>query len=486
MTNLNSVLASYKIKVKIVSFAVNEVADIFWVTSTAKLSQIKALEEDLAYKMGYELVRVYPDPVKRAIVIEAHRLQDKSIKRNEEKLSEFTNYKTVLGISPIEPIVHDFMKDPHLLVAGTTGSGKSTMLHNIVFHLLKYNSNIHIIPIDFKGTELDIYEKFVPEPFKYNKGEFGAYDLYVSHILKEIVRLMEVRYEIFSVNKYKDILEYNEKETDKMSRVFVVIDELADLMLRSKKKAEEVETSIVLLVQKARAAGIHLIISTQRPTTDVLTGHIKANIPTRVALRTSTALESRIIIDEGGAENLKVGSLIYLNTSGLITGKSFYFRKSEVEEKISTINTSYDPTFTLYIRNKDEQVYSEVAQLDYGGGPLSERALEFLNIAGGRMNAWDLLLKVLEGKDPYAYTFPMMCTLRYLVTIKKIKVNGDIYKKYFLKSDLESIIVELADTLEDEVFTEDNIKLDKIAKTVLFLKGIQNALKMKNSENTAS
>lgn len=457
MTNIQNVLKSHGVKVKVVASASNDIADIFWITSSAKLSQIKVLEDDIAYKMGYALVRVYPDPVKRAIVIEAHHLQDKKIERNEKEISKLTNYKVALGLSPFEMIVHDFIKDPHLLVAGTTGSGKSTVLHNIVSQLIKYNSDTFILPIDFKGTELDIYKDFIPKAFNVNPTTFGNYYEHASYLLREAVRLMNVRYEILQEREYKDLIEYNEKESDKITRVFIVIDELADLMLGLKKEAEEAEKNIVLLAQKARAAGIHLIISTQRPTTDVLTGHIKANIPSRIALRTSTSLESRIIIDENGAECLKVGGMIYLSTRGLVTGKSFFFEKSQAKKDISSIRVTDDASFSFYEQKRDESLYEQIANLDYGDGPLVSKVRECLDLMGGKANAWDLMLEAFKGKNPYMYIAQAMFVLKYLETQGEIKMTKDIGKatKYFTQSDMEGTTVEWAS--KDEV-TFDGIE----------------------------
>lgn len=467
MMSVQNVLKSHGIKVKVISSASNEVADIFWVTSSAKLSQIKTLEDDLAYKMGYALVRVYPDPVKRAIVIEAHRLQDKKIERNEKELSKLTDYKVAFGMSPFEVIVHDFVKDPHLLIAGTTGSGKSTALHNIVSHLVKYNPNTFVLPIDFKGTELDIYKNFVPTAFNIDPDTFGSYYGYAAHLLEEAVRLMNVRYEMLQEREYKDLAEYNEKESDKMTRVFVVIDELADLMLGSKKEAEEAEKNIVLLAQKARAAGIHLIISTQRPTVDVLTGHIKANISTRVSLRTSTAMESRIILDENGAECLKVGGMIYLSAKGLVAGKSFFFEKAQAKKEILSIEVVDDVSFSFYQQKKDESLYQKIAELDYGDGPLAARVREYLDLMGGKVNAWDLMLEAFRGKNPYMYIAQTMFVLKHLEAQGEIKMTKDIGKatKYFTQSDMEGTTVEWAPqdqvTFDGAKFETDEEAVDK-------------------------
>lgn len=467
MVSIQSVLKSHGIPIQVIGAASNAVADIFWVISSSKLSRIKALEEDIAYKMGYALVRVYPDPVKKAIVIEAHHFQDKKIERDETELEKYSMYKVPLGLSPFETIVHDFVRDPHLLIAGTTGSGKSTALHNIVSHLLRYNNNVGIIPIDFKGTELDIYKDFIPAAFKVEPNTFGAYYAEAAYLLEEAVRLMNVRYEILQERQYKDIDKYNSKEKDKLSRVFIVIDELADLMLSSKRDAEKAEQNIVLLAQKARAAGVHLIISTQRPTTDVLTGHIKANISTRVALRTATSLESRIIIDENGAECLKQGGMIYLSPKGLVAGKSFYFEKEKAKKGIADVKVTDDMSFSFYQQKRDESLYQQIAELDYGDGPLYARIKEYLELMGGKATAWDLMLEAFKGKNPYMYISQTMFVLKHLESQGEIKLTKDIAKatKYFTQSDMEGTIVELVPeeviTCDGAVYSSDEEAVEK-------------------------
>lgn len=493
MMSIQTVLKSHGIAVRVIETASNAVADIFWVTSSAKLSRIKALEEDIAYKMGYALVRVYPDPAKKAIVVEAHRLQDKKIERDETELEKYSTYKVPLGISPFETIVHDFVRDPHLLIAGTTGSGKSTALHNIVSHLLRYNDSAFVIPIDFKGTELDIYKDFIPVPFNVDPDTFGSYYAYASYLLEEAARFMNVRYEMFQEREYKDIAEYNSKEKDKLSRVFIVIDELADLMLGSKPDAEKAEQNIVLLAQKARAAGVHLIISTQRPTVDVLTGHIKANISTRVSLRTATSLESRIIIDENGAECLKLGGMIYLSPKGLVAGKTFYFEKEQAKKGTAGVEVIDDVSFSFYQQKKDESIYERVAELDYGDGPLYARVKEYLDLMGGKATAWDLMLEAFKGKNPYMYISQTMLVLKYLEAQGEIKMTRDIGKatKYFTQSDMEGTTVEWvpedlvmgdgAKYESDEEAVEKEIdSLSTVTKTSILVQSISKLLCKKN------
>jgi S-DNA-T family DNA segregation ATPase FtsK/SpoIIIE len=216
-----------------------------------------------------------------------------------------------------EPIVADFAKMPHLLIAGATGAGKSIGINGIILTLLYRNSpaDLRLILVDPKRVEFTHYNGIphlltpvVTEPDK------------TVNVLRWAVAEMERRYRMFSEIGSRDIHSYNEKmeksagaegET-KLPLIVIVIDELADLMATS---ANEVEGAIVRLAQLARATGIHLMVATQRPSVDVITGLIKANIPTRIAFSVASQIDSRTIIDQAGAEKLLGrGDMLYLSS----------------------------------------------------------------------------------------------------------------------------------------------------------------------------
>ena len=190
----------------------------------------------------------------------------------------------------------DLAKAPHILIAGTTGSGKSETIHSIIASLLMRYAYGHNAPgiaiIDIKGTEYNKYQDAYPVTIV--KDADGAME-----VLETLVNVMQNRYKILADAHCDDIQEYREKG-NKMQSLVCIIDELADLMLQNRK----VEDYIVRIAQKARACGIHLVIGTQSPRADVVTGLIKANMPFRIALNTTNALESRIVLDENGAEKL--------------------------------------------------------------------------------------------------------------------------------------------------------------------------------------
>lgn len=206
-----------------------------------------------------------------------------------------------------EGVVHtaDIAKMPHLLIGGATGSGKSVMVHNIVTTLIERDpDNARLILIDLKMVELSMYNEvphlLVPVIFE---GEQAA------SALKWAIHEMERRYKLLLGARVRNITTYNETATEPLPPIVIIIDELADLMLGDE---SGIEGQIVRLVQKSRAAGIHVILATQRPSVDVVTGLIKANVPSRMAFTTVSHIDSRTILDTAGAETLNgKGDLLF-------------------------------------------------------------------------------------------------------------------------------------------------------------------------------
>ncbi|KKN67653.1 hypothetical protein LCGC14_0459120 [marine sediment metagenome] len=193
-----------------------------------------------------------------------------------------------------EPLWVDMARNPHLLVAGSTGSGKSVFLHTLIANAAK-RKDVKLYLIDTKRVEFNIYKDDGLKPLVYHiaddyNGAMG--------VLKSVHMMMESRYKYMSQNGIQSI----EDRPNIFDKIMIVIDEAADLMLYNKTK--EFEQLIVRLAQKARAAGIYLILATQRPSVDVLTGLIKSNFPARVSCKVSTRIDSRVVLDQHGAENL--------------------------------------------------------------------------------------------------------------------------------------------------------------------------------------
>ena len=273
-----------------------------------KVSKILSLSNDIALSMAASDVRIEaPIPGKAAVGIEMPN-QNQSLVTIRELLDSetFQNSSSKLTIALGKDIsgkatVADLAKMPHMLVAGATGSGKSVFINSVINSIL-YKADpdeVKFLLIDPKMVELTIY-KGIPHLIAPVVTDAKK----ASTALRWVVQQMERRYELFAAQGARGIDSYNRQiddEEDKLPYVVVIIDELADLMMVS---ANEVEDAICRLAQKARAAGIHLILATQRPSVDVITGVIKANIPTRVSFSLSSQADSRTILDEGGAEKL--------------------------------------------------------------------------------------------------------------------------------------------------------------------------------------
>ncbi|MBR2840854.1 MAG: DUF87 domain-containing protein [Bacilli bacterium] len=295
------------------------------IKSGTRLSKITALNKEIALDLGAKDVRIQaPIPGKKTVGIE---LPNKSVTpvAVREILTAFKNKEdskllAALGKSIMgQPVCCEIDKTPHLLVAGSTGSGKSVCINSMITSLLMRTKpdEVKLVLVDPKKVELSMYNgvphlltPVVTDPKKANL------------VLQKIVKMMEDRYDLFEGSKTKNIAGYNayiekknesldeDEKLDKLPYIVVIIDELADLMLVA---AKEVEDSIMRITQMARAAGIHLIVATQRPSTDVITGVVKANIPSRISFAVSSSIDSRTILDMSGAEKLLgKGDMLFL------------------------------------------------------------------------------------------------------------------------------------------------------------------------------
>ena len=295
------------------------------VKSGTKISKIKALSSEIALALAATDVRIQaPIPGKSTVGVELpnkistgvsfYEMMQELLKENSDNKLRVALGKDIMG----QPIFMDINKTPHLLIAGSTGSGKSVCVNCIISSILMRAKpdEVKLIMVDPKKVELTMYNciphllmPVITDPKK------------ASAALQKVVDEMEKRYELFSDTKTKNIEGYNAKlraqnellpvESQKplLPYIVVLIDELADLMLVASK---EVEQSIMRITQMARAAGIHLIVATQRPSTDVITGVVKANIPSRISFAVSSQIDSRTILDHPGAEKLLgKGDMLY-------------------------------------------------------------------------------------------------------------------------------------------------------------------------------
>lgn len=361
-----------------------------------KVSKITNLSDDIALNLAAEGVRIEaPIPGKAAVGIElANKVRDTVYIRELIDSDEFRSLKSKLGF-PVgkniegKIICGDIAKMPHLLIAGTTGSGKSVFTNSIIMSIL-YNASpdeVKLILVDPKQVEFPVYNGIphllIPVVTDAKKAA-GALGWAVTEMMK--------RYKIFSDNGVRDLGDYNEYIKDKegmepLPKIVIVVDELADLMMAAPK---EVEEAICRIAQLARAAGMHLVIATQSPRADIVTGLIKANIPSRVALKVSNQIDSRVILDEGGAEKLLGNGDLLYKPVGL--GKPVRIQGSFVatEEIRRVVEFLKAQTASQY----DEQVAEEIEKhipvpkgekqsqtsddspVDNGQGDLIERAID--------------------------------------------------------------------------------------------------------------
>ena len=356
-----------------------------------KLARITNLAGDLALSLGVVNVRIAPIPDKISTV--GIEVPNKAVStvflRDILESTNFLGAKSKLSFALGKDIggnciVGNISKLPHLLIAGTTGSGKSVCMNSLILSLLfkARPDEVKLIMIDPKMVELGIYNGiphlYVPVVTDPKKAA-GALQWSVVEMLK--------RYRAFSEIGVRDLDAYNrirrEQQEEPLPRVVIVIDELADLMLVASKDVEE---SICRVAQMGRAAGMHLVIATQRPSADVITGLMKANIPSRIAFAVSSALESRIILDQGGAEKLiGFGDMLY---SPLGSGKPTRIQGSFVsdEEREGVINFIKEHNNLEVQKNPEIEEYMVKATKDKTGGEEKESSGE------GPMGDYDEML----------------------------------------------------------------------------------------------
>lgn len=341
-----------------------------------KLSRITVLKNDMALALAAEKIRIEaPIPGKSLVGIEVPNKQRAVVRLREILESkEFTESKSKLTL-PLgrdvtgRPIVGKLEDMPHLLVAGTTGSGKSVAVNAFLVSLLYQNSprDLKLILVDPKGgVELGHYNGI---PHLLTPVIRDAEKAAIS--LRWIVAEMNRRYGLLSGKRVRNITEYNElDDISKMPKIVVVIDELAELMMVAGK---EVEASICRVAQLARAVGIHLIIATQRPSVDVVTGLIKANVPSRIAFAVSTQIDSRTILDGMGAEDLLgKGDMLYqpIGMSKPIRIQGMMVTTDEVERVANRVKLAVEPEY-------DESIVSnQTAGQKLSGIPDANQSLD--------------------------------------------------------------------------------------------------------------
>ncbi len=335
-----------------------------------KVSKIVNLADDLALAMKAASVRIVaPLPGKAAVGIEVpnntrETVYFRQILETPEYVANKSKLKVPLGKDIFgASVITSIDKMPHLLVAGATGSGKSVAINSIILAIL-YNarpSEVKLAMVDPKMLELSVYEGIphllspvVTQPKK------------AAETLKAIVAEMERRYRTLAEKGNKNIDSYNKAvpEAERLPYIVVIIDELADLMMTV---AREVEDSIMRLAQMARAAGIHLIVATQRPSVDVITGLIKANLPSRISFQVSSKTDSRTILDANGAENLLgMGDMLFQppGSSHLVRAHGCYVSEAEIKRVVEFVRKQGKPNYELLQQRAKEIVEAKVAEVE--------------------------------------------------------------------------------------------------------------------------
>lgn len=365
-----------------------------------KVSKITSLADDIALNLAANGVRIEaPIPGKAAVGIElANKVRETVCIRELIDSDEFRGANSKLSF-PVgrdiegKIIVGDISKMPHILIAGTTGSGKSVFTNSIIMSIL-YNASpdeVKLILVDPKQVEFPVYNGIphllIPVVTEAKKAA-GALGWAVTEMLK--------RYKLFADNGVRDLKDYNKmaKDSDVLTpipQIVIVVDELADLMMAAPK---EVEDSICRLAQLARAAGMHLIIATQSPRVDIVTGLIKANIPSRVALKVSNQMDSRVILDEGGAEKLLGNGDLLYKPVGLgkpVRVQGSYVATEEIKRVVDFLkaqtSSQYDEEVASEVEKhipvaKGEKPAQEASSDSGSDNNMTERAIEVVVEAG--------------------------------------------------------------------------------------------------------
>jgi DNA segregation ATPase FtsK/SpoIIIE, S-DNA-T family len=377
-------LAHFKIDGDVVRTYAGPVVSTFEFKPAAnvKVSKILNLQDDLAMALSAETIRIQaPIPGKDVVGIEIpnetvetiylREILDDKLFQNSSSPLTIALGKDIVG----KPFVTDLKKLPHLLIAGTTGSGKSVGINAMILSLLYKNSpdQLRLLMIDPKMLEFSIYNDIphlltpvITKP----KQAIAA--------LSNMVAEMERRYAAMADTRTKNIENYNEKAKkggyEPFPYIVVIIDELADLMMTSGK---DVEHSIARLAQMARASGIHLVVATQRPSVDVVTGLIKANLPSRISYRVGQKVDSKIILDQMGAESLLGrGDMLFTppGATGLVRLHAPWSTEEEIEKIVDFIKAQRDPNYDKSFLVEDSSESSERNEVFEELDPLFEEA----------------------------------------------------------------------------------------------------------------
>ena len=394
--NLTNTLSEFKIDAEVTGIRKGPVVTMFEMLPApgVKLSKIVALQDNIALRLAAKSVRIVaPIPGKRAVGIEVPN-RERAVVSFREIIEEDNPAWSKMAVPVVlgkdisgESKIMDLVKTPHLLIAGATGAGKSVCVNSLILSILFKRSpeQVRLILIDPKIVELKLYNDIphlltpvITEP----KRAFQA----LQYCLCE----MERRYALLDGMQVRDIESYNRRiverniATEKLPYIVVIIDEFADLMATSGK---ELETTVARLCAMSRAVGIHLVLATQRPSIDVITGLIKANIPSRIAFMVASKMDSRIIIDQIGAEKLLgKGDMLYAGVVDPFPTRiqGTLVNDLEVENVVDYVKQFGEPDYIddeIFIDDDDDEE-SEPSYQSEGEDPLYDKALDIVIQAG--------------------------------------------------------------------------------------------------------
>ena len=391
-TKLQKTLYSFGVQAKVENVSVGPAITRYELKPAegVRVSKIANLSDDIALNLAAETIRIEaPIPGKQAVGIEVPNTEKETVHfRDVVESDAFQDSKSKLSVALGKDVagnmkIADIAKMPHALIAGATGSGKSVCINTIITSIIykAKPSEVKFVMVDPKVVELSVYNGIphllipvVTDP----KKAAGA--------LAWAVQEMDNRYNVFAEKGVRDLKGYNalaEKEgIGTLPQIVIIIDELADLMMVA---AKEVEDSICRLAQKARAAGMHLIIATQRPSVDVITGIIKANIPSRIAFAVSSQVDSRTILDQVGAEKLLGKGDMLFYPSGApkpVRVQGAFVSDEEVEKIVSFVKSNGVATYnedileTIENSNKTEKELVQEQEDDDGTDPFLMDAID--------------------------------------------------------------------------------------------------------------
>ena len=427
-----------------------------------KLNKITALHNDLALALAAHPIRIEaPIPGKSLVGVEVPNqsvalvgmreiLETKNWKDRKSPIS-FALGRDVSG----KPWLGDISKMPHLLVAGATGSGKSVCLNTIIMSLLYSNGpdDLKLVLVDPKRVEFPIYNG-VPHLITPVITDVDK----TINALKWAVREMNRRFDLLSKIQARDILTYNQKTKEKIPYLVMIVDELADLMVNSK---QEVESQVVRLAQMSRAVGIHLVLATQRPSVDVITGLIKANIPARIAFSVASLMDSRTILDQSGAEKLIGRGDMLFSTAELSSPRRIqgvFISDDEINRVVEYLKSKYEPA--EYDDTVTERKSSSTVFSGGGGGededPLLQDAREEI-LRAGKASASLLQRRIKVGYARAARILDLLEAEGFISAADGAK------PREILKRDIKSQVPVPEDNYqeEDDIEEEEEEEIDE-------------------------